>query len=377
MWTREEICIDQAGYFERVLAAIDRAEKYVSIEMYIFRDDELGAKLLDAMRAAASRGVAVRMIVDGVGSVGWAAARIDQLAAVGIEVRVYHPVPGALRAFEWRNLTFGRIRALFGSVNKRNHRKLVLVDDDVAFVGSCNVAIAHRNWRETAVIVAGDAIADLATSFELIWVRSRNSREIRPRRLKLRQYALRRQSLPVPESPVRVNYTRRLRQRHNADLLARIERAVRRVWITNAYFVPGPAILAALVRAAKHGCDVKILLPSKSDVSLVTSLSRLFYRGLIKSGVEIYEYQPSMLHAKTMLVDDWASVGTSNLNYRSVYHDLEVDVVLEAPGSVAALATQFLVDLRVSAMVTDEQLSRRSYLELLSGYLLYPFRRFI
>ncbi len=372
MWTSEEICIDQADYFNRVCAAIRGAKRSISVEMYIFREDELGKSLLDAARAAAIRGVEVRIVVDGVGSPGWGPARIRHLAADGLQVRVYHPLPGILQALELRQLTFARMRALLGSVNKRNHRKLVLVDDEVAFVGSCNVAVAHRGWRETAVVVAGGAIADLARSFELIWAFSQGSRVVRSRLLRFR-----RQPVPTLNSPVRVNYTRRLRQRHNADLLARIERARQRVWITNAYFVPGPAMLAALVRAARHGCDVKILLPSKSDVSLVASVSRLFYRGLIRAGIEIYEYQPAMLHAKTLLIDEWACVGTTNLNHRSMYHDLEVDVVLSAPGSIAALVGHFRNDLVCAAVITDEQLRQRSYLQLISAYVVYPFRRFI
>ncbi len=372
MWSSEEICINQRDYFERVCRAMLSAKRQVSIEMYIFREDELGQSLLDAAMQAAARGVEVRILVDGVGSPGWSPARIDELARQGVDVRVYHPVPSALSVFRWWRFSLSKARALLGSVNKRNHRKLVLVDGEVAFVGSCNVALAHRYWRETAVVVTGQAIADMVRSFEVIWALAHRPLVVRSRLL-----GLRRKPVPLPNSPVRVNYTRKLRQRHNADLLARIERARQRVWITNAYFVPGPAMLAALARAARHGCDVKILLPSKSDVSVVASVSRIFYRSLLRAGIEIYEYQPSMLHAKTLLIDDWASVGTSNLNYRSVYHDLEVDVVLSAPGSVQALAGHFAADLRSSVPVTDEQLRRRSYLELISGYVIYPFRRFI
>jgi cardiolipin synthase len=372
MWSSEEICINQADYFDRVRKAMRAAQRQISIEMYIFREDELGQSLLEAAREAAGRGVEVRILVDGVGSPGWSPARIAALERERIDVRIYHPVPSALSAFRWWRFSLAKARALLGSVNKRNHRKLILVDNEIAFVGSCNVAVAHRNWRETAVVVAGQSIADMVRSFELIWALSR-----RPLVLRSRLLRLRRKPVPSPDSPVRVNYTRKLRQRHNADLLARIERAQERVWITNAYFVPGPAMVAALVRAARHGCDVKILLPSKSDVSIVASVSRIFYRTLLRAGIEIYEYQPSMLHAKTLLIDDWATVGTSNLNYRSVYHDLEVDVVLSAPGSLQALAGHFAADLRCAVPVTDEQLRRRSYLELISGYAIYPFRRFI
>ena len=176
---------------------------------------------------------------------------------------------------------------------------------------------------------------------------------------------------------VRTNVTRALRVTHNSQLVSAIEKARQRVWITTAYFVPSPVIVSALLKATRNGCDVKLLLPGKSDINLVSYVSRMFYRRLMRAGVQIYEYQPAVLHAKTLLIDNWMSVGTTNLNHRSFYHDLEVDVVLQQPQSLALLAGQFADDLSKSQRVTDDNLHRRSWIEKLGGRLVYPFRRFI
>lgn len=383
MWASEKVCLDTGEYFNLMCQAIAEARHSVLLEMYIFREDKLGRRLLDVLREAARRGVSVKVIVDGVGSPRFNHNFLQYLEGQNIFARVYHPVPDILRGMRMPSLV--RMRQLVLSINKRNHRKLVVVDGVVAFVGSCNVADMHSEWRETAVRVTGAGIAGLCRSFELIWSRSSHPDFPRARRLQQRLWA-KRESGPAGNSTdstarmarfVRMNYTRRLRSARNAELAAQISRATDRVWITNAYFVPSPSILAALLKATRGGCDVKLILPGKTDVSLVSYVSRTFYLGLMRAGVKIYEYQPAVLHAKTLLIDDWACVGTTNLNHRSYYHDLEVDVALHADISRAVLADQFEKDLMVSRRMTRDCLRKRSVIERLGGALAYPFRSFI
>lgn len=375
-WTSEEVCLDTRGYFERVYQAILGARQSVVLEMYIFRLDVLGNRLLEALRDTASRGVSVRIIVDGVGSPQFNAEFVGELKADGIDARIYHPAP----TFSLQLPSLNKLRRFFANINKRNHRKLIIIDDAVAFVGSCNIADMHRNWRETAVSVSGRSVGVLSRSFELIWTRSNAPGVTRSNALKARLQARRklgREREAGSQGPVCTNYTRRLRVGHNANIAARIERAKSRVWITNAYFVPSAVIVTALLRAARNGCDVKLILPGKTDVGLVTCVSRMFYVGLMRAGVQIFEYQPTVLHAKTLLVDDWACVGTTNLNHRSFYHDLEVDVALSTLQSRQLLAEQFSRDLAVSKLVTADGLRRRPMFEKIGGYLVYPFKSFI
>lgn len=383
MWTHEYVCSDSKKFFDSVCSAIRSARRSVVVEMYIFRKDALGFQLLDAMRTAARKGVDVRVVVDGFGSSAWSADFLRNLDAEQVAARVYHPIirlPGVLSGRtgprlkgQWHVPVFSRMALFASRLNKRNHRKLVVVDRETAFVGSCNVTDLHKPWRETAVQVSGTGVRELCSSFEVIWSRASHPDIPRPHLLRRRKFfsGLKNTSL------VRVNCTRRLRQRHNAEIVARIEKAKERVWITTAYFVPSPSIVAALVSAARKGCDVRLLLPGKNDVSVVSCVSRMFYLSLMRCGVQIHEYQPAMLHAKTLLIDDWASVGTTNLNHRSLYHDLEVDISLTSQKSLQQLAFLYEEDLSVSVRVTPERLRRRSLLEKVGGYVIYPFRTFI
>ena len=372
MWISEKVCSSPQQFFDSVCAAINSASSSVLVEMYIFRKDMLGSRLLDAMRSAAARGVDVRIVVDGVGSPAWSVNFLRELAEEKISARVYNPIPGTRLSDNWQIPSIRRVVEFVTRSNNRNHRKLVVVDNVTAFVGSCNVTDVHQRWRETAVTVTGQAVAEICGSFEVIWRRSSQSGVSwsQSQRHKLLT-GLKNSSL------VRVNCTRKLRQLHNSEIIRRIEKASDRVWITTAYFVPSPVLVGALVHAAMKGRDVRLLLPGKNDIGVVSCVSRMFYLGLMKFGVKIYEYQPSMLHAKTLLVDEWASVGTTNLNHRSLYHDLEVDITLSKPESINSLERQFISDLAVSHEVTQERLQRRSLLEKVSGYIAYPFRTFI
>ncbi len=366
MWSSEKVCADSQEFFDLVCESIDSARQSVFVEMYIFRLDNLGARLLGSLKDAAQRGVEVRVVVDGVGSPSWSGEFLRTLERQRVAARVYHPLPGL-----WQVPSAGLLLSHIGRFNKRNHRKMIVVDQMTAFVGSCNVSDLHRRWRETAVRVGGAGVAELCRSFAVIWSRSSHPDILRPQLLRGRKFfrGLKNSAL------VRVNCTRKLRQQHNAEIIRRIEQAASRVWITTAYFVPSPGIIAALLAAAKAGRDVRLLLPGKNSV--MSCVSRMFYSGLIRCGVQIYEYQPSMLHAKTLLIDSWASVGTTNLNHRSLYHDLEVDVSLTSRRALVRLEDQFIDDLAESQKMTPERLRHRSLLEKASGYVAYPFRTFI
>lgn len=368
MWSSEKVCSDSQEFFDLVCESIDSARQSVFVEMYIFRRDNVGARLLESLKRAAHRGVEVRVVVDGLGSPSWSGEFLRSLAQQRVAARVYHPMPGL-----WQALSLNRLASHVSRLNKRNHRKMIVVDQMTAFVGSCNVSDLHRRWRETAVRVGGAGVAELCGSFAVIWSRSSHPDSSRPQLLRGRKFF---RSLKN-SARVRVNCTRKLRQQHNAEIIRRIEQATDRVWVTTAYFVPSPGIIAALVAAAKAGRDVRLLLPGKNDVSVVSCVSRMFYTGLIHCGVQIFEYQPSMLHAKTLLIDDWASVGTTNLNHRSLYHDLEVDISLTSRFALARLEGQYINDLAESQRITPERLRRRSLLEKVSGYIVYPFRTFI
>ena len=168
--------------------------------------------------------------------------------------------------------------------------------------------------------------------------------------------------------------TRKLRFSANMSLLRRIARAERRIWITSAYFVPRTLVTLALKSAASRGVDVRVLVPQVSDVFFVPWLTRLYSVFLISFGVRFFEYVPSVLHAKSAIIDDWTFVGSSNFNHRSFIHDLELDVVLSRPESINAMAAQFEKDCRLSSESKGGN-AHKGFIGIIAR-LLWRFRRY-
>jgi len=369
-WKREELYEIGDEFFEELEAAIKGATSSIEFESYIFYNDAVGARFAHALAAAARRGVRVRVVVDGIGSWGWVKAFGPLLAEAGAAWKVYHQLPWEkfFSRTERRQVTFTTLIRLVRKINNRNHRKVCIVDRETAFLGSRNITDVHsekvsgeKAWRDTSVVVEGQGVSDLLFAFERVWF---------GRRWRKRNPVSTREMSPL----VRLNITRRLRVKDYSRLKGKITRAKDRVWITNAYFVPHKSLLRALLAAASKGADVRILLPEKSDVFFIPWVASASQYGLLKAGARVFEYQPTVLHAKTLLVDDWALVGSSNLNHRSLMHDLEADVFLTHPHSKDELRDQFLRDLTVSREITLEEWGRRPRWERWLGRMLLRFR---
>ncbi len=371
-WREEQLFFDSDAYFKALGEAIGSAQQSVDIEMYIFEDDARGRPLLDLLAAAAARGLRVRVLVDGIGSPAWG-TRLAALARAGVHSRIYHPAPWPLARSAPADLAVpGQLFKWLARINKRDHRKLCLIDRREAFCGSMNVSAQHAGWRETGLRVRGREVLDLEASYDLIWSRSHNP--ALPREL---HSPVHRTVAQMSERLVATNHTLLLRRRHHRRLLLHIARSRRRVWITNPYFVPGPQLLRALCQAAQRGVDVRLLLPGRNDVPVIGWISRLYYLTLIGSGVRLFEYLPSVLHAKTVIVDNWARVGTSNLNYRSRYHDLEVDLLVTRRDSLAALLRQFRRDLQRAQRISESIARSAPLLQRLGGHLALLFRNWL
>jgi cardiolipin synthase len=208
-------------------------------------------------------------------------------------------------------------------------------------------------------MVEGPDVAVLVDTFEEVWLGS--WRRLR-RRLRKRQRSA--------SSLIRLNVHRRQRRENYLDLLIRIVRAQERVWITNAYFVPDGSLVRALAIAAQSGVDVRILVPRFSDIIFMPWVASAFHLGLLQAGVKVFEYQRSILHAKTMLLDDWALVGSSNLNHRSLLHDLEADVVLADPLATKELGERFREDCAGAREITLGNWRARPWVERMLGRVL-------
>ncbi len=325
--------------FPAMLAAIDRAEARVALEMYIYADDGTGREFLARLAAAAQRGVEVRVLVDALGSWALSEAFWNGLRGAGGEVRWFRPIRRGLLPF-------------------RDHRKLLVVDDAVAFVGGLNIGDEYLRgrdggpaWRDNALEVAGREVASLHRSFSRMWRRA----DRRPRfRLFLDRRELREriagtvgrgrvrflESGPEdPVQPVRRAYGRLLR------------RAERSIDLAMSYFFPPGRILRALKRAVRRGVRVRLLVPARSDVAVAQWAVRGLYGRLLRSGMEVWEYQPAMLHAKLAVVDDTVVTGSANLDLRSGRINYEL-VALVADRSLAEKArADFEADLAQSLPV--------------------------
>ena len=298
------LLLDGEETFAAIFAAIDAAEKYVCVQFYTIADDNLGRALSDRLVAAARRGVAVRMIYDGVGTHPLAASYRRQLSEGGVTVLDPRIVRGPTRRFE---------------LNFRNHRKTVVVDGETGFVGGHNVTDLYMgkgapggHWRDTHLMLRGPVVAQLQTVFLEDWHWASDESlsdaldwtpEPQPENLP---------ALILPTGPG-----------DNVDsgamfFFSAISAARRRIWIATPYFVPDDAVLSALKAAAMRGCDVRLLVPAAPDHYLTWFAAFAYFDEVVDVGVSVLRYGPGFLHQKVVLVDDhMAAVGTANLDNRS------------------------------------------------------------
>lgn len=343
----ERIFINGDELFDAFLTDIAHAQQTIDLETYIYQKDHLGQTVCDALIAAAHRGVRVRVLVDGAGSPLWGTQFAPQLEAAGITSRVFHPFPWQLWNWSLSVVKLPRVLKwiyLLLKVNSRNHRKVCVIDRKTAYIGSVNIKACHlseknggEGWRDTSVRITGIHLNGLMTAFEYAWTHRPIKARIRDSFRQVRQHP-----------KIRLNYARHHRRIHHRFLLRRLAHASTRIWITNAYFVPDNMLLKKIKEAADRGVDVRILLPKKSDIRMMPWASSTFYYSLLKSGIRIFEYQPNVLHAKSVIIDDWMIVGSSNLNYRSLLHDLEVDIEINLPAAQQQLTKAFIIDLEQS-----------------------------
>jgi cardiolipin synthase len=377
-WASEQVFLEGDAYFEDVEAAIAGATYSVDVECYIFSDDVLGRRIVRALAQAASRDVHVRIIVDGIGSPRWRQVFAPILQNARVEIRVFHePELLKLRRGEPLDATVRSIYQLFARLNQRNHRKLFIIDGGTAFMGGMNVWDVHLSsvhgaeaWRDTAVKITGEGLAGLAATFNAHWELCRGRvRSWMAGRLKGQR--------GVRHPRVLANTTRSERLEHYRTVLKLIDSTHTRLWITTPYFVPPKPLLRALTRAAKRGVDVRLIVPARSDVFFMPWASGPFYVALLKAGARVYQYLPRVLHAKTSLGDQWALVGSSNLNHRSILHDLELDVLLTEEETLATLAAAFEADLRESILLDLQTYARQPWWKRRMSRVVLLFRIFL
>lgn len=301
---RVELLFDGPSAFPAMEAAITGAKRTVHVMFYIFRDDETGRRFRELLVERARAGVTVRVLVDAWGTPRFTGKFSDPLRAAGASVAAFLPS-------HFMPLLAPRF-------NFANHRKLLVVDDRIAFLGGMNIAdeYAHR-WRDVMACIEGPAARALDHVFLDDWYFASKEDVRLPDRLPLEATG-NVDCAVVASGPERASYI------HDAYFIL-FTRALRRIWIVTPYFIPTDALETALTTAAGRGVDVRVLLPLTSDVFVVKHAARSFYPDLLSAGVKIYEYQGPMLHAKAFLVDDDISaVGSANVDTRSFRLSFEI-----------------------------------------------------
>jgi cardiolipin synthase len=313
-------------------AAIKGARKTIHLEMYIIHNDKIGRHFRDLLVAKAREGVKVRVIYDWFGSLsllgGW---MWKPLREAGGEVRAANP-PGMSSFFGWFS---------------RDHRKLIAVDHSQAFISGLCIGDAWIGnpkkkippWRDTGAEICGPAVADVEAAFAAAWKLAGGS--IAPEEILRREDLSNAGSVSlriVPASPETTGI-----YRLDLMLAATVQRTL---WLTDAYFIATSPYIQALRAAARDGVDVRLLVPHGSDIQWIGNFSRTMYRSLLEAGVRVFEWNGSMVHAKTAVADGcWARIGSTNLNISSWIGNWELDVVIEDEGLSREMSEMFLEDL--------------------------------
>jgi cardiolipin synthase len=348
---------DGEATFRQMFDAIRQAQDHINMETYIIEDDEIGNRFADALIEKQGMGVQVNLIYDSVGAISTPKAFFQRLIDSGINVLEFNPVNPLNLRKGWE-------------VNQRDHRKLLIVDGQSAFLGGINISSVYSSgsfaqrssaraekrmpWRDTHMQVEGPVVGEFQKLFLGTWEKQKGA-PLAPRnylpQLSGKGRDVVRAIGSSPDEPYTLIY---------ATLISAISSAETTVYLTNAYFVPDPQLLTVLKDAAKRGVDVKIILPGHTDSSLVFHAGRSFYEPLLRAGVKIYERSDALLHAKTALIDGvWSTIGSTNLDWRSFLHNDEVNAVILGREFGTQMQAMFDRDLAASNLITLEQWAQR------------------
>jgi len=361
-----QVLKDGLAAFQEFFQAVEKAERLICLEFYIFRDDETGWALGELLARKSLAGVRVYLIYDHFGSYSTSAKFWRFLESHRIILYPFHPP-------RWRNLNL---------YFHRDHRKLAIIDGRVFFTGGFNVGDEYRGylrrklkgWRDTGVKGIGPVAAGMLEAFKESWQEC-GGRE-------MEENPETRKTDPEQDQGVKMlpllSSTRKSMQILRRLLQFSLYSARQRIHLTMAYFIPSRKFLMSLIRAARKGVDVKIILPGQSDLRLISYVSRTYYQTLLAGGVKIFHYQPRVLHAKTMVFDgEWTIVGSANLDARSFNYNYECGVGILDRGLGETMEEMFRQDLLDSNPVTQEDLRRWPFHERALGTFFSRFRSYL
>jgi cardiolipin synthase len=333
------LLVDGQATFEAIFAAIAAARRAVLVQFFILRDDPLGRRLADLLIARAAAGVGVYLLYDGIGSHTLSSAYIERLRAGGVQVHAFTTRRGMLNRFQ---------------INFRNHRKIVVVDGEVGFVGGHNVGDEYLGlkpplapWRDTHVEVRGPVLTCLQETFAEDWYWA--TRRLPPLLLPARLGQGGMFCQLIASGPADPQDTCSL------FFVEAIHSARQRLWITTPYFIPDEAVFAALHLAVLRGVDVRILIPGRPDHRIVYAASSLYAFEAVRAGIRVFRYQPGFLHQKVVLIDDDScAIGSANLDNRSFRLNFEVMLLTHDTGLAGQVRDMLEEDFSRSVEIGEE-----------------------
>ena len=356
-----ELLVDGPVTYNAMFTAIDSAKDHINMETFIIEDDEIGRHFAEVLTAKQRSGVQVNLIYDSVGSSSTPKVFFKPLIEAGGNVLEFNPINPLHARKGWE-------------FNRRDHRKLLIIDGQTAFVGGVNISSVYSSgsfgrrsseksisdkdkipWRDTHLHMTGPVVGEFQKLFIATW----NEQQGEP--LAFKNYFPEQANLgndvvraigSSPEEPYSQMYV---------TLLSAINSAETQIFLTNAYFVPDPQLLTALKDAVGRGVDVRLLLPEKTDSVMVFYASRSYYEELLSANVKIYQKQDALLHAKTAVIDGvWSTIGSTNLDWRSFTNNQEINAVVLGQGFGEQMQTLFEKDLESSKQITLEDWRNRS-----------------
>lgn len=342
-----QVFTDGYSMYQELFRRIAKAKHHIHLEFYIFEDDAVGRLLRDLLIDKAREGVSVRLLYDDVGCWDVNPMFYDEMLCEGIEVRSFLKV---------------RFPQFTSKVNYRNHRKLAIIDGKVGFIGGMNIALRYLKgvpwgvWRDTHICLKGKAVYGIQTAFLTDWF------AVDRTLLTSAQYFPKMDS--VGTSVVQIVTSDPVGEWHDImlGLVKAISCAQRYIYVETPYFLPTEQVMAAFQTAALSGVDVRLMIPKKADAFITNKGTMSYLDELMKSGVKVYFYRAGFLHSKLWVADDeWASVGSTNLDFRSFEHNFEANAFFYDEKTVCTMKEIFLEDMKKCMTLSQKIWDKRSF----------------
>ncbi len=361
---RVELFKNGAEFFAALFHSLRQAKHIICVEFYLIRDDQTGQLFADAILEAAARDVKVYLLYDYIGCFDTPGSYFRRLEKGGVICCQFNP-PTFKKGIGW--------------FDKRDHRKIAVIDGKIAYTGGLNIGDeyagygeSYDRWRDVGIRLEGAAVSELNRLFRESWHREKSTIPEGCFDHYLHQEPGADEVLIVNGGP-----------HHNRSFIRSAFRmaiagASESITIANPYFVPGPRIIRSLLRAAGRGVKVRLILPAKSDVPIVRLVSRSYYAPLLKNGIEIFELAGTILHAKVMIIDScWSVIGSANLDQRSFHRNYEVNVIVDSPSFGSQVSDMLQADLHRSGKILLEEHEQRGYLVRLMERVCSPISWFL